>query len=494
MQTEPITTASLERYINGLGSIRGVEEGRAIVFRGVPYAKPPLGAQRFAPPLPADPWGGTLDASRHGPICPQLPSRVFESMGEVAGEQNEDCLTLTIWVPQSITSPAPVMVWYHGGGYSSGAGSLYWYDGRRYAEEHGIIVVTMNYRLGALGYLAIPGVLPGNLALLDQALALRWVHHHIADLGGDPSNVTLAGQSGGGQSISLLLTMPETDGWFDRVILQSPPLGVDPIDEAEAEQRGATFLAQLGIPRDAPDILVQLRALPVEKILQAQMGVARALGRMEEGDLSPPFKPANASPVVAGSGGILSTVAANVAARSVDVMIGWTRDEARLFYAGNPMLDAMTTDMLAVIADKNGVSDLTSQPVLVERPGEAATPGEHFLNLVTNLVFRVPSIDLARDIVRRGGRAFVYQFDIESPARSLLSAHCMELPFVFGNCPEWTGTALLGGSDAAAMERKTQTVMNLWASFIRSGKPGFPAWDQTDEPILHLDDEGVVQR
>lgn len=463
------------------------------MFRGIPYAKPPVGTGRFAPPISADPWEGILDASNDGPICPQAPSRVFESMGNVPGEQNEDCLTLTIWVPEKLAAPAPVLVWFHGGGYSSGAGSLFWYDGRRYAEEHGIIVVTMNYRLGAFGYLSIPGVLPGNLAIRDQALALRWVHERIADLGGDPDNVTLAGQSGGGHTITSLLAIPETDGWFRRAIIQSPPLGVDLIGEAEAERRGAAFLERLGIPRDTPNLLEQLQALPVDRILEAQGGVARALGQMDKGDLSPAFKPTAAAPHKLTKGDLLATAAANAAARAVDVMIGWTRDEARLFFAGNPMLETMTEEQLGAIAVHHGWGDLAAARAAISGPGSATTLGEQFLNLVANSVFRFPSIEMARAIQRQGGRVFVYQFDGESPSPALLSAHCIELPFVFGTVGQWGDAALLRGADAAAMERMTQTVMTHWATFVRAGDPGFPAWTDGREPVLYLDDKSIVR-
>ena len=184
-----------------LGDLTGVPS--VTVFRGVPYAT----ASRFAPPKPIDCWSDTLDATRHGPIAPQPTSRLRAVMGEFSRTQDEDCLTLTIATPGADDAKRAVMVFLHGGAYLSGAGSLDWYDGSVLAGEGDIVVVGVNYRLGALGFLHLPGVAEGNMGLLDMVAALRWVRDNIADFGGDPARVTLVGQSAGAHAIMCLLTM-----------------------------------------------------------------------------------------------------------------------------------------------------------------------------------------------------------------------------------------------------------------------------------------------
>src|SRR6185437_13688179 len=172
-----MTTNHLERRLDGLGTVRGVALGQILAFRGVPYAAPPLGPLRFTPPHPPIPWHGVRDAATDWPIAPQNPSRVDAAMGPIMAAQDEDCLTVTVWTPADAITKAPVMVWLHGGAFITGAGSLPWYDGSSLAARHGVVVVGVNYRLGALGFLAVPGQLPGNLGLLDQIAALGTRSH-----------------------------------------------------------------------------------------------------------------------------------------------------------------------------------------------------------------------------------------------------------------------------------------------------------------------------
>ena len=195
------------------------------MFRGVPYAAAPVGELRFSPPQPAPPWQGVRDATQDGPIAPQGRSRLAHVMGDFERPQSEDCLTLNIWTPAADSAKRPVLVWIHGGAFASGSGSLPWYSGERFAANGDVVVVSINYRLGALGFLCLPGVSDGNLGLLDQVAALRFVRDNIAAFGGDPDNVTVVGQSAGAASIAILMTMPPARGLFRRAILQSTPFG-----------------------------------------------------------------------------------------------------------------------------------------------------------------------------------------------------------------------------------------------------------------------------
>jgi para-nitrobenzyl esterase len=188
-------------------------------FRGIPYAVAP----RFGAPAPVLPWEGIRPALEVGPAAPQPPSRLEQVLGPMPLPQSEDCLSLNVWTP-STQGDLPVLVWFHGGGFSSGSGGQSWFDGHRLAALEGIVVVTVNYRLGALGYLSLPD--DRNFGLQDQVAALRWVQDNIANFGGDPSAVTVAGQSAG--AMSLLALMANPAGLFQRVILQSCPAGVRP--------------------------------------------------------------------------------------------------------------------------------------------------------------------------------------------------------------------------------------------------------------------------
>jgi para-nitrobenzyl esterase len=208
-----------------LGSLRGLWGDQVAVFRNVPYATAPTGDRRFAPPAPSVPWVEMRDASRHGPIAPQPPSRLRIAMGNFDRSQDEDCLSLTICTPAPDGKPRPVLVWLHGGAWISGAGSLDWYDGARLAREGGIVFVGVNYRLGALGWLHRPGIVDEEAGTLDMIAALSWVRDHIAAFGGDPGCVTVMGQSAGATSIGRLAMLPEARDLFHRAIMQSGGFG-----------------------------------------------------------------------------------------------------------------------------------------------------------------------------------------------------------------------------------------------------------------------------
>ncbi len=195
------------------------------VFRGVPYAAAPVGTLRFAAPETPSSWSGLRDASQHGPIAPQVPSRLRAAMGDFDRPQDEDCLTLTICTPAPDGKTRPVLVWLHGGAWMSGAGSLNWYDGTRLACEGDIVFVGVNYRLGALGWLHRPGIVDTEPGTLDMIAALTWVRENIAAFGGDPGCITLMGQSAGAASIGRLSMLPEARSLFHRAIMQSGGFG-----------------------------------------------------------------------------------------------------------------------------------------------------------------------------------------------------------------------------------------------------------------------------
>src|SRR4051812_16329915 len=254
------------------GALRGARENGLAVFRGVPYAAAPVGDLRFAPPQPVAPWRETRDATQDGPIPPQGRSRLAHVMGDFERPQSEDCLTLTVWTPAVDSKKRPVLVWIHGGAFASGAGSLPWYSGERLAANGDVVVVSINYRLGALGFLCLPGISDGNLGLLDQVAALRYVRDNIAQFGGDPGNVTVVGQSAGAASIAIIMTMPQTQGLFRRAILQSTPFGRMARTLEDSHRVGFRLLEVLGLK---PEEARQLKSLPFAKFIAAQGEVAR---------------------------------------------------------------------------------------------------------------------------------------------------------------------------------------------------------------------------
>jgi para-nitrobenzyl esterase len=271
------------------GALRGVATGAVTAFLGIPYGS----AERFAAPRPAPAWEGVRDAVRPGPAAPQPPSRLERVMGPGSDlVQDEDCLSLNVWTPGG--TGLPVLVWLHGGAFSSGSGAEAWYDGALLAERGRMVVVTVNYRLGALGYLYLsPEFAPANLGLLDQIAALGWVRENIAAFGGDPDRVTLAGQSAGALSTLALLGDPAGRGLFQQVILQSAPTGVQPYGPREAARIGRRLLDILGLHPDEAD---QLRAVPVPRLLAAQGELARRMAAPLM--MTPPFQlsPAAAYP------------------------------------------------------------------------------------------------------------------------------------------------------------------------------------------------------
>jgi para-nitrobenzyl esterase len=329
--------------------------------------------------------------------------------------QDEDCLSLNVWTPGG--TGLPVLVWLHGGGFSSGSGAEAWYDGALLAERGRMVVVTVNYRLGALGYLYLsPEFAPANLGLLDQVAALGWVRENIAAFGGDPDRVTLAGQSAGALSTLALLGHPAGRGLFQQVILQSTPTGVRPHGPREAAGIGRRLLDILGPYSDAEE---QLRTVPVSRLLAAQTQLARLMAAPLT--VTPPFQ------LVAG-GGVPADLLADVPG-AMPMLIGTTRDEARAFFPGAP-------------------ADLTGR------------------------LFGDGSLRLAR----QARSAFAFRFDWSPPGSPFGACHCIELPFVFGDLGAWRAAPMLAGADPADLRRLMEEVQRAWTGFVHTGSPGWSSF------------------
>jgi para-nitrobenzyl esterase len=391
------------------GVLRGVPAGPVTAFLGIPYGS----AGRFAAPRPAPAWNGVRDASRPGPAAPQPPSRLERVMGPGSDlDRDEDCLSLNVWTPGG--TGLPVLVWLHGGGFSSGSGAEAWYDGALLAERGEMIVVTVNYRLGALGYLYLsPEFGPANLGLLDQSAALGWVRENIAAFGGDPDRVTLAGQSAGALSALALLGQRTGGALFQQVILQSTPAGIPPYRPGEAAGIGGRLLDILGLDQE------QLRTVPVPRLLAAQGELARRMAAPLT--MTPAFQ-------LVADGGVPADLLAGFPA-AMPVLIGTTRDEAWAFFPGAP-------------AD------------------------------VTGRLFG----DGGERLAGKARSAFAFRFDWSPPGSTFGACHCIELPFVFGDLAAWRASPMLAGADPADLRRLVAEVQRAWTGFVHAGSPGWPSF------------------
>ena len=480
----------------------GVVEGRAesglAVFRSVPYARAPVGERRWRAPEPETPWGGVRDASRFGPIAPQRPGVMMRMLGMDGAASDEDCLTLHLWTPAPSAPSArrrPVLVWLHGGGFTAGAGSLPVYDGQHLARRGDVVVVTVNYRLGALGFLAWPTPsIAANVGLLDQIAALSWVREHAERFGGDPRNVTVFGESAGAISIGALLGAPATRGLFRRAILQSG--AAHNVSSPDAGRRVAEeFLAAAQHPADA----AALRALPLDAVLEAQQRVVDQSWRTVEGLAFQPVVDGGAIPreplAAVGEG----------TARDVSLLVGTNRDEWNLFALPDAKLRdldeaGLQRRLLRNPPGARGGEDpeaLARRAIEVYRAaraarGEAVAPRDLWLALQTDRVFRIPAIRLAERQQRHQPQTYAYLFAWPSPALggALGACHGLEVPFAFGSTRG--ATARLVG-DGPEVERLAHRMQDAWLAFARTGDPGWPAYDPPKRSTLVLGRECALE-
>ncbi|MDJ0865895.1 MAG: carboxylesterase/lipase family protein [Myxococcota bacterium] len=455
------------------GRLEGEEIDGVRVFRGIPYARPPVGPLRFRPPLAPEPWAGVRDATRFGPAAPQ-PEMLMPIPGFDVGEQSEDCLYLNVYAPAASGGGRPVLVWIHGGGFVIGSGSQNIYDASSLVRRGDVVVVTINYRLGALGFLHLDDEeSSANLGLLDQIAALEWVRDEIAGFGGDPGNVTIFGESAGGMSVGTLLGCPAARGLFHRAVAQSGA-GHAVHDEEGAAATSEALLRGLGLSaREAH----RLRELPMERIRDIQRQIQLELMTRPGASSLLPFQPMvdgevlTHHPVEAVRGGN---------ARDVTLMIGTTRDEWRLFNAFDPGSRGLDEAALAARIESRlpGVDGAA----FVRAYREAAPDADWaalYSAFETDRVFRIPAIRLAEAALEHHDRVYKYLFSWEAPAFGgvLGACHAVELPFLFDLLDQQGAEMFIGaGPDARALADHT---MDAWLSFARDGDPGhegLPDW------------------
>jgi len=454
-------------------------------FLGVPFAAPPIGGLRFRPPAPVAPWTEALDATRPGPVAPQLESPLEKMLGAPPPRWDEvGCLTLNVVTPAADDARRPVMVWIHGGAFVNGAGSQPVYDGTAFARNGDIVVVTVNYRLGAFGFLhledrfgdAVHG--SGLLGILDQIAALEWVRDNITSFGGDPHQVTIFGESAGGMSVGTLLGMPAAEGLYHRAIVQSGSASYGQTIVQASATAGAV-LDHAGI-----DSLAALEAAPADAILDAQRAV---LARGMRVDL--PFMPTV-------DGELLPDVPLHTIASGrtggVPTLVGTTGDEMALFLAILPELADATEDRVRKQFDRafGEGAGAAYDTYRAHRPG--ATTVDMLVALETDRVFRIPAIRLAEAQVDEGRPTFMYWFTWATPVMGgrLGSCHALELPFVW-DAIDSPGLSMLTG-DGPERQALADAMHAAWIEFARTGNPGWPEYDTTRRATQRFDTETEV--
>ncbi|MGH2478720.1 MAG: carboxylesterase/lipase family protein, partial [Ktedonobacteraceae bacterium] len=426
------------------GAVRGQTLEKIAIFKGVPYAAPPFGVNRFRAPQPVEPWDGVRETLVFGATAPKPPyPPPFDTLLPEPVVPGDDCLNLNIWSPDlGNDARLPVMVWIHGGAFRAGSGAIPTYDGGNFARD-GVVCVTINYRLGVEGFLYL-GEGSTNLGLLDQIAALEWVHANIAAFGGDPQNVTIFGESAGGMSVTTLLAMPRAAGLFRRAIAQSGA-GHHAISLTTAELVLRNLAEKLGMPatREA------LAEVPRATLLQAQVELGNEVAMKPDplrwGEVALNFMPYE--PVIDGE--LLpelpiTTLAAGNGAR-VDLLVGTNTDEYRFFTVPNGAIDLM------------GEQALTMRFMAYELPAEEAlatyrkiqpdaSTGDLCTAVITDWFFRIPALRLAEAGVAHEQATYMYEFAWRTPQLEgrLGSCHALELAFVFDNLHQAENRGLVG--------------------------------------------------
>ncbi|HWR38878.1 MAG TPA: carboxylesterase/lipase family protein [Patescibacteria group bacterium] len=472
------------------GLISGVTADQVRTFLGIPYAAPPVGPLRWQPPQPAAAWSGIRQCTTFGPSCPQ-PRQTD------AYTYSEDCLYLNVWAPAAPSAEKlPVMVWIHGGAFNFGSTTLPEYDGKNLAAQ-GVVVVTLNYRLGPLGFLVHPLLAAespqgtsGNYGLLDQIAALQWVQHNIAAFGGDPDRVTIFGQSAGSRSVSLLLLSPMTDGLFQGAIAESggpiigseylsPAFNGDPVNGAKM---GQELAQRLGCDTEN-DVLAALRSQSAAEVIQA---AACSTGLFDAGLF---FAPVFDSWVLPADP---REALRDIRQHKVPLIAGSTKNEGTLYLMQEP--DVSLNKYRDFLQSRFGANADRAGKLFPASVDQEAAPAID--KMVTVAANARPARLVARAMEQAAAPAYLYQFTRRpdtSLARRIGAHHGVELAYVFGNMKDADGYN-------SADRELSRIIMSYWVNFARTGNPngaGLPYWPvyrTTDDQNLELGDAIIVNK
>lgn len=450
------------------GKVRGVTRDGISTFLGIPYAAAPVGPARFELPTRVPEWQGVRDALAYGATCAQspYPAPIHALIGS-DGIPGDDYLNLNVWTPDAGGSGLPVLVWIHGGAFVRGSNARTIYEGASFARD-GVVMVSINYRLGISGFAAVPGA-PLNRGLHDQIFALRWVQENIEAFGGDPGNVTIFGESAGGMSVGALVAAPVTRGLFRRAVVQSGNgIAVAQVDDA---RRVAAALAEkAGIAPTA----AAFGELGPDRLRAAQDGVALEL--MLDPD------PARWGASITGNGlGVMSLfpvldgeliaalpsdVLADRSDRAVPLLIGYTAEEFRFFTVPSGIAAGITEESLPALLLRYGVDPAVAQVYAANRP--QATAGDVFNAIITDLAFREDTMRIAESVAAAGEPAYVYEFGWHSRIEGLGACHVLEIPFVFDRLA--AAHTLTGPNPPQAL---ADEMHRAWVDFATHGDPGW---------------------
>ena len=499
-ESELLTSSQATVVQTVSGKVAGYFDDGIYTYKGIPYAK----AERFMPPVPADPWEGIRSSRAYGPTCPQgkrtgwYSDELAFSFSWDDGFPDEDCLRVNIWTPGiNDGKKRPVMVWLHGGGYSSGSGQeLPSYDGRNLADKGDVVVVTLNHRLNVLGFLDLSAYgekysRSGNAGLLDLVAALDWIQKNITKFGGDASNVTIFGQSGGGGKVSTLLATPDAKGMFHKAIVQSGAM-LRTMESRWSRRIGAAVVEELGI---SPCKIDEMKNVPYDKLLAAgEKAIARIKPEAEkEGYAAFIF---GWAPIVDGS--VLPRQPFDPQApeqsKEIPIMIGTTLHE---FTASTYVPEMRTISHEEAEGYlKRTYGNRTAEFVELFKD---TYPGYEPKDLIdTDFIFRPNAVELANIKFRQGGApVYTYLFAWESPVMDgiLRSTHCMEIPFVFNNAD--VHASMTGGSEEAVA--LADIMSQAWINFARRGNPNteqlpqWPAYDNSDGATMFFDNTCEVK-
>ncbi len=458
------------------GKVRGAMQDGILVFKGMHYAADSGGANRFRPPQPPQAWTGVRDALEYGDQCPQMPPTGGNDKPDDGSiRTSEDCLVLNVWTPGLRDGKRrPVMVWLHGGGYVSGSGAAPATDGTRLARQGDVVIVTLNHRLNALGYLYLgpdagPGFADsGNAGQLDIIAALQWVRDNIAEFGGDPGQVTIFGESGGGGKVSALLAMPPAKGLFHRAIMQSG-FGLQAITAQQATRSTDRLLSLVGVGRHE---IGRLQELPVKQLLDALRvvtgGTPLGVGPVLDARSLPhhPFAP-DAPALSAG----------------IPIIAGANKDETTVLF---PPPDAFSLDWAALrghLVKAMPGADVDAVVAGMRRLRPQASPSDLYFTVTTELGMGAGARTVAARRAAAGGApVYLYRLEWESRAEGgrLRSHHGLDVPLVFNNVSE----AKTVGDGVAEAQQVADAMSAAWLRFARTGNPNGPGlafWPAYDE-------------
>jgi para-nitrobenzyl esterase len=467
------------------GRLRGARAAGVVAFKGIPYAAPPFGERRLRAPEPAERWDGVRDATSFGPTAPNTGYQPpFDKLFPEPVIEGEDCLSVNVWTPDPGAAGLPVMVWIHGGAFRNGTSAAPLYDGAAFARD-GVVLVSLNYRLGIDGFLFLEDTEP-NRGLLDQVAALQWVQANIAAFGGDPGNVTVFGESAGAMSVCALLTMPRARGLFRRAIAQSggghhglPPDDARRVTEAIAQR--------LGVPATREGIasadLAALREVQAALSLEVTMNPdPERWGRLALDVM--PFEPTL-------DGDVLPVLPIDAVARGagaeVPILTGTTSEEWRLFVVPPGLIGFLNDEHVARLLSLYDANEM----VAAAYAGANGTPGDRLCAIATDWFLRMPAIRLAE--ARAGGPAPTYLYELawRSPQFDgrLGACHALDLPFVFDTLKTDAGRAFAGD---AAPQALADAMRAAWIGFARDGDPGWPAYDPAQRAVMVFGDTSQV--